>query len=83
MIINGDNGYIEIPRSHVGNEYYLYDADRNLVEHFKEEFRGGNGFVYELEEMVNCIRNSKSESDIMPASATIECARVFDKLLDT
>lgn len=83
MIINGANGYIEIPRSHVGNEYYLYDADRNLVEHFKEEFRGGNGFVYELEEMVNCIRNGKSESDIMPASATIECARVFDKLLDT
>ena len=83
MIINGDNGYIEIPRSHVGNEYYLYDVDRNLVEHFKEEFRGGNGFVYELEEMVSCIRNGKTESDIMPASATVECARVFDKLLDT
>ena len=81
MIINGDNGYIEIPRSHVSNECYLYDDKKNLLEHFKEEFRGDNGFVYELEETAECIRNGKTESSIMPHSATIECARVFDKLL--
>jgi len=81
MIINGDNGYIEIPTSHVNNECFLYDSKRKLVKHFKKEFPGGNGFVYEIEETVNCIRNGKTESDIMPASATIECARVFDKLL--
>ena len=81
MIINGDDGYIEIPTSHVNNECFLYDAKRNLVKHFKQEFTGGNGFVYEIEETVGCIRNGKTESDIMPASATIECARVFDKLL--
>ncbi len=81
MIINGDKGYIEIPRSHVSNECYLFDDKKNLLEHFKEEFRGNNGFVYEIEETVSCIKNEKTESDIMPHSATIECTRVFDKLL--
>ena len=81
MIINGDKGYIEIPRSHVGNECFLFDDKKNLVEHFKEEFRGDNGFVYEIEETVSCIRNGKTESEIMPHSPTIECARVYDKLL--
>lgn len=81
MIINGDSGCVEIPTSHVNNECFLYDEKRNLVEHFKQEFPDGNGFVYEIEETVNCIRNGKTESEIMPASATIECARVFDKLL--
>ena len=81
MIINGDKGYIEIPRSHVGNECFLYDNERNLVKHFKEEFIGGNGFVYEIEEVANCIRTGKIQSDTMPADATIECARVFEKLL--
>lgn len=81
MIINGDKGYIEIPRSHVSNECFLYDEKHKLTEHFREEFPDGNGFVYELEETVNCIRNGRTESDIMPHSATIECARVYDKLL--
>ncbi len=81
MIINGDKGYIEIPRSHVGNECFLYDNNRNLKKHFKEEFRGNNGFVYEIEETVKCIKKGRTESDIMPHSATIECAGVYDKLL--
>ena len=81
MIINGDKGYIEIPRSHVGNECFLYDNERKLKKHFKEEFVGGNGFVYEIEEVAKCIRNGKTQSDTMPAEATIECARVFEKLL--
>ena len=63
MIINGDKGYIEIPRSHVGNECFLYDNERNLVSHFKEEFLGGNGFVYEIEEVAKCIRNKKTQSE--------------------
>ena len=81
MIINGDKGYIEIPRSHVGNECFLYDNERKLKKHFKEEFVGGNGFVYEIEEVAKCIRKGKIQSDTMPAEATIECARVFEKLL--
>ena len=81
MIINGDKGYIEIPRSHVSNECFLYDNNRKLKKHFKEEFRGGNGFVYEIEETAKCIRKGRTESNIMPSSATIECACVYDKLL--
>ncbi len=81
MIINGDNGYIEIPRFAVNNECHLYDKSRNLSEHFKQEFPEGNGFVYEIEETVNCITNGKIESDIMPARDTIACASVFEKLL--
>jgi len=81
LIINGDKGYIEIPIPHLNNECCLFDSNRALVEHFKQEFPEGNGFVYEIEEAVSCIKNGKLESNVVPAKDTIECAGIFDKLL--
>lgn len=81
FIVSGDAGYIEIPRSHVSDECFLYGEDMKLTEHFKQEFPEGNGFVYEIEETVRCINSGMTESEIMPAQATVECARVFEKLL--
>ncbi len=81
LIVCGDAGYIEIPTAHVNNTCFLYDSGRNLVEQFTQEFPGGNGFVYEIEETVRCIRAGKTESAVMPHAATVECARIFDRLL--
>lgn len=81
IVVCGDKGYIEIPAAHVNNECFLFDIDRKLTEHFKKEFPDGNGFVYEIEEVSKCISSGKTESEVMPAEATIECARVFEKLL--
>ena len=82
MVVCGDKGYIEIPSFHVNDEYYLYDENRQPIEHFKEEFPKDNGFVYEIEETVKCINSGKIQSDIMPESVTAECAGVFEKLLN-
>lgn len=82
IIINGEKGHIEIPETHSGHECLLYDNNRRPIEYFKAEYPEDNGFVYQIEETVNCINSGKTESEIMPASATIECARIFDKLLE-
>ena len=81
-IINGEKGHIEIPETHSGHECLIFDNNRNLIEHFKAEYPEDNGFVYQVEEVINCINSGKIESDIMPAADTIECARIFDKLLE-
>ncbi len=81
FIVSGDAGFIEIPRSHVSDECYLYGSDMKLREHFRAEFPEGNGFVYEIEETADCINSGMTESEIMPGKVTVECAKVFEKLL--
>lgn len=78
-IVNGSDGYIELPFSSGGFDAMLYDERRNLVEHFHQEWP--NGFVFELEEVIRCIREGRITSDIMPPEDTIACAEVFDKIL--
>ena len=82
IIINGEKGHIEIPETHSGHECLIFDNNRNLIEHFKAEYPEDNGFVYQVEEVINCINSGETQSDIMPATDTIECARIFDKLLE-
>ena len=78
-IINGSDGYIELPFSSGGHDALLYDVKRNLVEHYRNEWP--HGFVFEIEEVVRCIRDGRITSDIMPPEDTIACAEVFDKVL--
>lgn len=78
-IINGSGGYIELPFSSGGHDAMLYDSRRNLVEHFHEEWP--HGFVFELEEVIRCIREGRITSGIMPPEDTVSCAEVFDKVL--
>ena len=78
-IINGSDGYIELPFSSGGHDAMLYDVKRNLVEHYRNEWT--HGFVFEIEEVVRCIRDGRITSDIMPPEDTIACAEVFDKVL--
>lgn len=79
--VTGDKGYIEIPTASYGDTAFRYDENRNLVEEWRPAYPGGNGFVYEIEEVVRCLRAGKLESDVEPASATIECAGIFDTVL--
>ena len=78
-IINGSDGYIELPFSSGGYDAMLYDARRNLVEHYHNEWP--HSFVFEIEEVVRCIREGRITSDIEPPEDTIACAEVFDKVL--
>ena len=81
IIVNGDQGFIEIPTANVGDQCFLYDGERKLVEHFREPFPGGNGFVYEIRAMAECIRSGAVTCPTVPPEVTIECARVYDLLL--
>ena len=82
MVIYGDNGKIVIPGPHVSKEAFLYSGRDTLVTHF-EDTQTENGFVYEILETISCIRAGKIESPIVPHRATIECAELFDKIMET
>ncbi len=79
VLVHGSEGTIELPCLNGDSRAMLYDGHRRLTETFTME--DVNGFIYEVEETVRCIREGKCTSDRMPPEVTIECARVFDKVL--
>lgn len=80
-IVSGSEGVIEIPASHSVRKVFLYDRSHNLVDTIESTYE--NGFIYEIEETVRCIREGRLTSDINPPEMTIECARIFDAVLGT
>ena len=72
-------GKIVIPRPHCAGEAFLYDRSKKLVGHFIDS-QTKNGFVYEIQEMISCVREGKAESAIVPHSCTIACAQLFDRI---
>lgn len=79
LTLTGERGTIRVPHPHFASEAMLYDESGALVEHFKDELTR-NGFVYEIEEVVRCIRAGDIESQVQPHSATLACARLFDRI---
>lgn len=79
MTIYGKKGKIVLPLPHYSTECFLYDADRNLVEHFVDE-ETKNGFTYEMLESMRCIREGKTESTVVPWADTLACAELFDRI---
>lgn len=79
--IFGDKGRIIVPNPHFSSEAFLYDEKKELREHFKDEVTK-NGFVYEIKEVIECIRRGEIESPTVPHSTTIECAELFDRIME-
>jgi predicted dehydrogenase len=75
----GDKGYIKIPVFHMGDTCTLYDLKGSVIEEFTE--KPVNGFIYEIEEVVHCVRAGKLESDVIPHKDTVLCAAIFDQCL--
>lgn len=82
MVIYGKLGKIVLPSPHFASECYLYQAEGELSEHFIDQ-ETTNGFTYEIEETIRCIREGKLESDIVPWKATAACAELFDRINET
>lgn len=80
--ITGEKGEIVIPRPHVASECVLYDSDLNESEHFRDNVTE-NGFVYEIQDVMQCVRAGKLQSSVEPWSATLSCAEMFDEILKT
>ena len=77
----GSKGRIEMKNPHYGQECWLYE-DGKEPEVFAEDHEE-NGFVYEIREVVNCVRSGAIESQVAPHSMTLEASRLYDRILET
>ncbi len=80
MIIYGKGGSIVLPIPIHPSECFLYDAEGCEVEHFVDEITQ-NGFTYEIEEAIRCIREGRLESEVVPRADTLSCAKLFDRVM--
>lgn len=80
LTVYGSEGRIVVPTPNFAAETILYDLDGNEVGHFRDETTE-NGFVYEINETMRCIREGRTESDVVPHRDTVACSEVFDLIL--
>lgn len=81
LVIYGSHGKLVLPKPHFASEAFLYDKNGQCTEHYRDGMTV-NGFVYEAAEAVDCIRNGRIESEIVPHSLTTACAELFDRLME-
>ena len=82
LVVYGSEGRIVLPTPHYGSEAFLYDKAGKLTEHFKDQVTE-NGFTYEVQETIGCIRAGKLSSDVASWERTMECAELFDRIEGT
>ena len=82
MVLYGEKGKIVLPFPHYASECCLYDSDGSLVEHYYDK-ETQNGFTYEIEDAVTCIREGRTESAVVPWADTMACAKLFDRINET
>ena len=81
LVVYGTQGKIMIPRTHFGAEVFLTKPDETQNLHFRDDTTV-NGFTYEVEEVMRCVRSGLTESPVVPHSSTLACCRVFDLIRD-
>lgn len=79
LIVYGDEGKVVVPGVHHSREAFLFDKKGTLQEHFQDETEE-NGFVHEIKEVVECVRNGRHESSVVPYELTIACSKLFDRI---
>lgn len=79
MTLYGEKGKICIPHPHFASEAFLHGEDGKIREKFSDQ-ETEHGFIYEIAEMVNCVRSGEKESPVIPHRDTIACAELFDQI---
>lgn len=82
LVVYGPAGRVVVPRPIFAAEAFLYDTKGELQAHFVDE-KTENGFVYEIQEAMQCVREGKLQSDVVPHALTVDCAKLFDRILET
>lgn len=77
-VIHGTRGKLYMPRPHMAEEFTLTRAD-GTTTHWQDTDTV-NGFVYEAEEAMRCIRAGLTESPAVPHGLTIRFAELLDQL---
>ncbi len=82
-IFYGSKGYISFPEFRAGEQFTIFKHDgTNEIKETKEviEKNHENGFIYQVEEVANCIREGKLESKIIPLDETVGILEMIDKM---
>ena len=77
-IIMGDKGQLRMLRPHFGSDFVLRRED-GTEEAWRDD-NTENGFVYEAEEVMRCVKAGLLESPTVPHALTLRCAKLFDQL---
>lgn len=78
--IIGNKGVIEWDTQfNRSNRIVRYDEKGVLQEEFVVNYKS-EGFEYEIEEVRNCIRNNKKQSDLVPLSSSLEAITFMEML---
>ena len=77
--IIGDKGKIRVPNFWKAERAELYEVDGTLIESYIEPF-AINGYEYEAEEVNQCLRDEKLESDINSLEDTLSIIKVMDEI---
>lgn len=80
-VIHGTRGTLRMPKPHMAEVFILTTDDGT-----REEWRDTqmvNGFVYEIQEVVRCVRAGLRESPTVPHDLTLRCAEMFDAIHQT
>ncbi|HKL80588.1 MAG TPA: Gfo/Idh/MocA family oxidoreductase [Mobilitalea sp.] len=78
-VIFGDKGKIVIPGFWEAQSAELYDNHNTLVDTYTYPF-ASNGYVYEAEEVSQCLRDGKLESDMIPLKDTLDIMKIMDEI---
>ncbi|MCL2884906.1 MAG: Gfo/Idh/MocA family oxidoreductase, partial [Oscillospiraceae bacterium] len=77
LIIYGTRGRVELDAPVGGRTARRFDADNNLAEEVADGTP--DGFIYQIEETIRCVRAGLLESPVVPHKDTIECTSIFDR----
>lgn len=78
-VIYGSRGYIRIPTFYSASEFTVVHGTKE--ETFRHPFLG-NGFEEEILEVVRCVREGKTESDLHPLERSIAVLEQMDEIRD-
>jgi predicted dehydrogenase len=80
-MIYGTKAYIEFPDFQEGQSFTVHHHDGSneirSVETITQK-NASNGFVYQVAEVVECIRNGRLESETMPLAETVATMKLMD-----
>lgn len=93
-VIYGEKGRIVLPKPHFASQTILEcqglqpeleEGERLMPDGrllYMDEVTK-NGFVYEIQETIRCVREGRTESQVVPHALTLSCARLFDRIMET
>ena len=78
LVIGGDTGFIRVPAVFIHGKEAVLESD-GKTETFSPPPRG-EGFEYEIEEAMRCVRAGAIESALMPHADTLATLETMDEI---